>query len=109
MLPLAALGLVLAAWGAFSLGQYRASQLDMSRFGGCVEVYEALACDGYRARVQLPYFTAALVLDGLATAALIAAGTAGQFRVLAVLAGLFLVPTGALHGLGWFLALLFAS
>jgi hypothetical protein len=109
LLPLVALGLLLAAWGSSCLGGYAASQLDLSRFGRCEEVFEALARDGYVARFQLPFLTAAVLLDGLAVVALWAAGMAGQFRVLGGLVAVLCVPTVLWHGLGWLVLAVFAT
>jgi hypothetical protein len=109
VLPLVAFALLLAAWGSSYLGQHHGSQLDLSRFGPCEDVCESLGRDGYVARFQLPYFTAAVLLDGLAVLALGAAGMAGQFRVIGGLVALASVPTIAWHLLGWFVTFVFAA
>src|SRR5437868_8348031 len=46
-LPLVALALVLVAWGASLAGRHRVGRLDLSGFGRCEDVHEALARDGY--------------------------------------------------------------
>ena len=107
--PLVALALVLAAWGVSCLGQYRADRLDLSRFGGCEDVCEALARDGYVAKLQLPYFMAAVLLDGLAVLPLLAAAAIGQVRWLGALVALLWLPTIAWHGLMCFVASLFVG
>ena len=104
-----ALTLLLAAWGSSLLGQHKASQLDLSRFVPCADVYDALHKDGYVAKFQLPYFEVALFLDGLAVIMLVAAFVAGRFRVLSLLVALISVPTIAWHGLAWFVLSVFAS
>jgi hypothetical protein len=105
VMPLIALALLLGAWSASCLGQYRSSHLDLSRFGPCEEVCEALAKDDYVGHFQLPYFTTAALLDGLAVMMLLAAGAFGQFRLLGVLVATFAIPSAAWHLLG----LLFSS
>jgi hypothetical protein len=105
-LPAIALGLLSSAWGASCLGEYRANHLDLSRFGPCEEVFEALARDGYVKGFLLPYFTAATLLDGLAVGALVVAVAAGKFRVLEVLVAVLCVPTVAWHALGLYTLLL---
>jgi hypothetical protein len=102
MLPVIALGMLLAAWGAVCLGRYRADHLDLSRFGRCEEVFEALARDTYVLQFQFPYITTAVLFDGLAVAALFAARAARQFRVLGVLVAVLCVPTVACHALMWY-------
>src|SRR5262245_46000028 len=109
ILPLVGLALLLAAWGMFSLGRFRASQLDLSQFGTCDDVYDAVVRAAYVARHQLPYFTAAAMLDGLALVVLFAAVACGPFRVLAVLVGVLWVPSAGLHWLGWFVTFFFAQ
>ena len=109
LLPPSALTLLLAAWGSSILGQHRASQLDLSRFIPCADVYDALKKDGYVAKFQLPYFEVALFLDGLAVIMLVAAFVTGRFRVLSLLVALASVPTIAWHGLAWFVLSVFAS
>jgi hypothetical protein len=109
VLPLLALALLLAAWGVSCLGQYRASQLDLSRFGPCEDVCEALGRDGYVAKFLLPYFTAAVLIDGLAVLGLCAAAAAGQFRVVGALVAVLCLPTIAWHGFGWLVSFVLAS
>jgi hypothetical protein len=108
-LPLVALGLLLAAWVVYWVGQYRATQLDLSRFGRCEEVYEALARDGYVARFQVPYFAAAVLLDGLVFVSLLSAVVFGRFRLLGVLVAVLWLPTLAWHALACFVTSLFAA
>ena len=109
VLPFMALALLLAAWGTFVLGRSQAHQLDLSGFGRCEDVYDRFARDGYVARFMFPYLTAALLMDGLATVALVAEVFAGRFRLLYVLALVLWLPTCALHGLTWFAALVLGS
>src|SRR4051812_39493329 len=80
-LPLVALALVLGAWGASLAGRHRVGQLDLSGFGRCEDVLEALQRDEYVARHALPYARAAVLLDGLAFLALFAAAAAGGQRL----------------------------
>ena len=109
VLPLIALALLLAAWGASCLGQHLASRLDLSRFGPCEDVCESLARDGYVAKFELPYITAALLLDGLAVVALFSAGAVGRFGVYGLLVSILCLPTIAWHGLGRFVSHVFAG
>ena len=109
LLTLIAFTLLLTAWGSSVVGQHRAGQLDLSRFGPCDDVCDALNKDGYVAKFQLPYFQVALFLDGLAVITLVAAFVAGRFRVLGLLVALISVPTIAWHGLAWFVSFVFAS
>jgi hypothetical protein len=106
VLPLIALALLLGAWSASCLGQYRASHLDLSRFGPCEEVFEALARDYYVGNFQIPYFTTAALLDGLAVMMLLAAGAFGQFRLVGVLVAILAMPSAAWHLLGLLFSLL---
>ena len=108
VLPLVALALLLVAWGASSFGQYRSSRLDLSRFGRCEDVCEALARDGYVAKFQLPYFTASVLLDGLAVSALVTAAAVRQFRLLGALIAVLCLLTVAWHLLGCFVNFVFA-
>ena len=109
MLALIAFSLLLAAWVSSCVGQHRAAQLDLSRFGDCGDIYDALNRDGYVAKFELPYFTAAVILDGLAVLALFVAYTSGQFRLVGGLVAVVCMPTVAWHLLGWFVTLVFAS
>jgi hypothetical protein len=113
VLPLAALGLALAAWSIFCLGKYRVSQLDLSRFGPCEEVFEALRRDGYTAEFLLPYFAVAVLLDGmalvLAIVGLLVAVVDKRFRILGVLVALFVNASGAYHLVGWLVSSAFSG
>jgi hypothetical protein len=105
---LVGLALLLAGWCADFVGRYRVSQLDLSAFGPCEDVPEALVRDGYVARQALPYISVAVLLDGAAVLVLAWAIGGGRWRVFAsalLLAGMLSLGW---HGLLWFVTSAFA-
>jgi hypothetical protein len=109
VLPLVALGLVLAAWLAFAAGRERVSRLDLSRWGTDLDIPERLAIDEYCARYFLPYIRTAVLLDVIALTALWWALARGRFRVLATAVMLVGLGSAAWHGLSWLVASFFAG
>jgi hypothetical protein len=103
------LALLLAAWGTYAAGDYRINRLDLSRFGPCADIPEALARDGYVARHFLPYLGAAVFLDTFAFLALCLAGAVGRPRVVLVVAvGLVWLASAGWHGLSLLVTTTFA-
>jgi hypothetical protein len=98
---LAGLALLLAAWGANLAGWYRVRHLDLSGFGRCEDVPEALARDCYVAGQFWPYISAAAALDGAAIIVLACAGARGRGCVLGLALGLVALLSLGWHGLLW--------
>jgi len=91
--------LLLGAWGAEFRGHYRVEQLDLSQFGPCPDIPDALRRDGYVAAHLSPYFAAAAGLDLAAVGVSIWA----MVPVLAtIIAGLSML-SAQWHGFGWFM------
>jgi hypothetical protein len=110
LLPLLNFTLLLAAWGAYLLGQHRASALDLSQFGRCEDVYDALRRNASVAGYLVPYFGAAVALDGLAAVALIVAAVRAQIAVRGFVAAAVLCHWSAVwHMMCWVMASVFAS
>jgi hypothetical protein len=98
LLPLA---LLAAAWGAYASGWYVVSQLDLSQFKTCNNDFPGGAMDRCVARHFLPFIAAAVLLDGLALAALVLTVAGGRLPVvLRVLLAAALGPVG-LASVGW--------
>jgi hypothetical protein len=108
LLLLIALGLLLVAWGIWYAGRQRASRIDLSLFGPCEDVCDALTRDGYIASIQLPYYRAAFLLDVAALVTLLAAGILGQFRTVGILVVLMWGPTITWHALSLFVCSVFS-
>jgi hypothetical protein len=105
LLPLLSFALLLAAWGAYFLGQHRANALDLSQFGRCEDVCDALRRDAYVAGYLVSYFGAAVALDGLAAVTLIGAAVRAQIGVRGfVAAALLCYCSAAWHGMCWVVA-----
>lgn len=109
LLPLIALGLILAAWGAVAAGRERVSRLDLSRWGTDLDIPERLAIDEYCSRHFLPYIRAAVLLDAVALGALFWAAARGRFRVLSVLVAVLWFASVGWHGLSWIVTSFFAG
>ena len=95
--------LLLGAWGAEFRGHYRVEQLDLSQFGSCQDIPDALRRDGYVAAHLSPYFSAAAGMDWAAVGVSIWAMVRGRVPVLAtIIAGLSML-SAQWHGFGWFM------
>ncbi len=109
MLPLLALGLVLAAWGAVFADEERVNQLDLSGWGTDLDIPERLAIDRYVARHYRPYIGAAVVLDGLASALLFWVGRRGRLGMFGVVVGVVWLLSTGWHSLNWLVTSFFAT
>jgi len=109
LLPLIALVLVLAAWGAVAAGRERVGRLDLSRWGTDLDIPERLAIDEYCSGYFLPYVRAAVVLDAAALGALCWAGVRCRFRGLGVLVAVIWLGSAGWHGLSWAVTSIFAG
>jgi hypothetical protein len=75
-----------------------------------VEVYEALARDGYIAAHFLPFITVAVLLDGTALLVLLWSVVAGRPWPLTVVVGVTWIASIGMHTLVWLISiLLFAA
>jgi hypothetical protein len=97
--PLVCLAVQIAAWGMLFLGRWRVSQLDLSAFGQCTEVFEALARDGYVVEHFLPFAAAAYALSFLVLPALAWAALRGRPVVLVGALGVVWLLSVGLHGI----------
>jgi hypothetical protein len=61
--PVLAIASLSAAWVAVFAGRDRIGRLDLSMFGPCQDVPEALARDAYIGSQIQPYFAAAIAFD----------------------------------------------
>jgi hypothetical protein len=109
MLSLLALVFVLAAWAVVAVGERRVSELDLSAWGTDLDIPERLAIDRYVARHFRPYIGAAIALEGLAAAALYAAGRRGPLGWLGVAVGVVWLHSAAWHSLQLLVRLVFAA
>ena len=109
ILPLLALGFVVAAWTVVVAGEQRVGELDLSRWGSDLDIPELLAIDKYIARHFRPYIGTAMVLDALASAALCWAGRRGRLGVFGVVVGVVWLLSTSWHGLNWLVTSLFAT
>jgi hypothetical protein len=109
VLPLLALGFILAAWWTMAAGEGRVNQLDLSRWGTDLDIPERLAIDRYIAQHFRPYIWAAVGLDSVAFAALCWAGKRGPMRALGVTVSVVWVASAGWHALNWLVTWFFAA
>jgi hypothetical protein len=103
------LGLLAAAWGIALAGRYHASRLDLSRFGDCGDVCDALTRDGYIARQVLPFWFAVVATD-VAAAVMLYRADARRPGAAVTLIFLFAAsPNWAVHGCVWMFIMIIAA
>lgn len=103
LLPtLICLALQLAAWALIFAGSFHVRHLDLSEFGDCSDVPEALRRDTYVASQFVPFICAVVLLDLFALAALFWAISDGRPRVFVAVLAITGLASMAMHGLIWF-------
>jgi len=80
---------------------YGVPHLDLSRFGKCEDVQEAIARDTYVAKCYLPHQWQMFVLHILSVMSLLAAFFMSRVRVLVVFIFMCWMGSFGLHLLGW--------
>jgi hypothetical protein len=109
ILPLLALGFLVAAWAVVVTGEQRVSELDLSRWGTDLDIPERLPIDKYVACHFRPYIWTAMALEGLAYAALCWSGRRGRPGVFGVAVWIVWLLSVGWHGLNWLVTSFFVT